>query len=152
MSTPTLREAAQALATLRKRYEGHTDHTHPANDQWRLAFTEGYRTLEAILATQAADAGAAEPVAWQHRMGPTDNWDECTKEFHDWVLREPKEWGAAEVRALYAAQPAQQLQQAVARALAEQREQIAQGWDGCMYDAVGETIDIGAAIRQQGTP
>ena len=26
-------------------------------------------------------------------------------------------------------------------------EQIAQQWDGCMYDAVGETIDIGQAIR-----
>jgi len=26
-------------------------------------------------------------------------------------------------------------------------EQIAQGWDGCMYDAPGETLDIGADIR-----
>jgi len=26
-------------------------------------------------------------------------------------------------------------------------ERIAQGWDGCMYDGVGETIDIGADIR-----
>lgn len=26
-------------------------------------------------------------------------------------------------------------------------ERIAHGWDGCMYDAVGETIDIGADIR-----
>lgn len=45
---------------------------------------------------------------------------------------------------------ATQLQQAVARALAEQREKIAQGWDGCMYDAVGETVDIGADIRRGG--
>lgn len=26
-------------------------------------------------------------------------------------------------------------------------ERIAQEWDGCMYDGVGEAIDIGAAIR-----
>lgn len=127
-------------------YRKQFDSTMYCESTWR-----GWEAGRAAL-TQAADAGAAEPVAWQHRMGPTDNWDECTKEFHDWVLREPKEWGAAEVRALYAAQPAQQLQQAVARALAKQREQIAQGWDGCMYDAVGENIDIGAAIRQQGKP
>jgi hypothetical protein len=27
------------------------------------------------------------------------------------------------------------------------REIAAQGWDGCMYDAPGETLDIGAGIR-----
>jgi hypothetical protein len=30
-------------------------------------------------------------------------------------------------------------------------EQIAQGWDGCMYDAPGETLDIGADIRAAAT-
>lgn len=29
----------------------------------------------------------------------------------------------------------------------EQIDFIGEQWDGCMYDAVGETIDIGAAIR-----
>lgn len=29
-------------------------------------------------------------------------------------------------------------------------EQIAQQWDGCNYDAVGETIDVGRAIRAAG--
>lgn len=29
-------------------------------------------------------------------------------------------------------------------------EQIAQQWDGCNYDAVGETIDVGRAIRSAG--
>ncbi|MBH1736299.1 hypothetical protein I5V12_01645 [Stenotrophomonas maltophilia] len=29
-------------------------------------------------------------------------------------------------------------------------EQIAQQWDGCSYDAVGETIDVGQAIRAAG--
>lgn len=29
-------------------------------------------------------------------------------------------------------------------------EQIAQQWDGCNYDALGETIDVGRAIRAAG--
>ncbi|EMF58849.1 Hypothetical protein EPM1_4117 [Stenotrophomonas maltophilia EPM1] len=29
-------------------------------------------------------------------------------------------------------------------------DQIAQQWDGCNYDAVGETIDVGQAIRAAG--
>lgn len=28
-------------------------------------------------------------------------------------------------------------------------ERIAESWDGCMYDAVGESIDIGKCLRQQ---
>ena len=32
------------------------------------------------------------------------------------------------------------------------REKAAQGWDGCMYDAPGETIDIGADIRAMPLP
>ena len=35
----------------------------------------------------------------------------------------------------------------VERIRAEERERIANQWDGCMYDAVGETIDVGASIR-----
>jgi hypothetical protein len=31
-------------------------------------------------------------------------------------------------------------------------EQIAQQWDGCMYDAIGGAIDIGATIREDGVP
>lgn len=34
--------------------------------------------------------------------------------------------------------------------LGEIIEQIAQQWDGCNYDAVGETIDVGQAIRAAG--
>lgn len=33
-------------------------------------------------------------------------------------------------------------------AVAQERERIAKEWDGCMYDDVGETVDIGAAIRR----
>lgn len=53
-TTPTLRDAAQALSKLRARYEGHTGHKHPGNDQWRLAFVEAYRNLDAALAARAA--------------------------------------------------------------------------------------------------
>lgn len=34
--------------------------------------------------------------------------------------------------------------------LGEVIEQIAEQWDGCSYDAVGETIDVGQAIRAAG--
>lgn len=34
-------------------------------------------------------------------------------------------------------------------ALPEILEEIAQSWDGCMYDAVGETLDVGAVLRDQ---
>ncbi|MEN5419032.1 hypothetical protein ABE543_07010 [Stenotrophomonas sp. TWI169] len=48
------------------------------------------------------------------------------------------------IHALYAAPPAQAVD------LGQIIEQIAQQWDGCAYDAVGETIDVGAAIRAAG--
>lgn len=39
--------------------------------------------------------------------------------------------------------------QMVAYLLAAERERLAQQWDGCFYDAAGEScIDIGAAIRR----
>ena len=63
-TTPTLRDAAQALSKLRARYEGHTGHKHPGNDQWRLAFVEAYRDLDAALDALTQGAGeAVEPVA-----------------------------------------------------------------------------------------
>ena len=45
---------------------------------------------------------------------------------------------------LIAAAPAQAVD------LEQTIDQIAQQWDGCSYDAVGETIDIGEAIRAEG--
>lgn len=36
-------------------------------------------------------------------------------------------------------------------AFAQVIEEIANGWDGCMYDAPGGEIDISAAIRAHGT-
>lgn len=33
-------------------------------------------------------------------------------------------------------------------AVAAERERIAESWDGCTYDDVGGSVDIGAAIRR----
>ncbi|WP_188241363.1 hypothetical protein [Stenotrophomonas maltophilia] len=49
--------------------------------------------------------------------------------------------GSGEV---YTAPPAQAVD------LGQIIDQIAQQWDGCSYDAVGETIDVGQAIRAAG--
>lgn len=65
---------------------------------------------------------AGEPVAWRHRMGPTDIWVECSKEFHDWVVREPSAWPRDEVQALCIATP--QPTQAQAWALPMTDEQL----------------------------
>ena len=59
----------------------------------------------AVLAKWGSPVVAVEPVAWRHRMGPTDCWVDCTKEFHDWVLREPEAWKGNEVQALCLATP-----------------------------------------------
>lgn len=42
------------------------------------------------------------------------------------------------------------IQPAQAVDLANVIDQIAQQWDGCSYDAVGESIDVGQAIRAAG--
>ncbi|WP_447898030.1 hypothetical protein [Stenotrophomonas sepilia] len=52
--------------------------------------------------------------------------------------------GILELLAQHAAPPAQAVD------LGQIIEQIAQQWDGCSYDAVGETIDVGQAIRAAG--
>lgn len=63
------------------------------------------RFARAALAKFGMPSGAGEVVAWRHRMGPTDIWVECSKEFHDWVVREPSAWPRDEVQALCIATP-----------------------------------------------
>lgn len=53
------------------------------------------------------------------------------------------------LRALSASGQAGSVQAAQSEKYAEIIEQIAQSWDGCMYSAVGEDINIGASIREQ---
>ncbi|OWQ73824.1 hypothetical protein [Stenotrophomonas maltophilia] len=57
------------------------------------------------------------------------------------LWREP---GSKYTKPLYDAPPAKAVD------LANVIDQIAQQWDGCSYDAVGETIDVGQAIRAAG--
>lgn len=159
MTTPTLREAAQTILDAlafrdaavfsgdRDKVKFGADKVYEAADDLRAALT------------QAADAGAAEPVGWLYTLHMEFGQTQVKFSTDRFDLAVTTPWGrpGRDYSEEYPvtespAHTAQQLQQAVARALAEQREQIAQGWDGCMYDAVGETIDIGAAIRQQGTP
>ena len=55
-------------------------------------------------------------------------------------------YDAGQMRAYAASALARQEQESALQVI----EQIAQQWDGCVYDAVGETIDIGDAIRRAG--
>lgn len=137
-TTPTLRDAAQAVL------RAHLDNVdvHPCdehNDAVRVKSCSP--EVQALYAALAAPTDAlAEPVEWQHRMGPTDSWNECTKEFHDWVLRAPQEWPGSEVRALV---PATQLQQAVARALEDAAclcDQLGRNWWGMRLGTGSENI------------
>ncbi|MFN7152947.1 MAG: hypothetical protein ACK4OE_04580 [Acidovorax sp.] len=61
--------------------------------------------MQAAIAKWGSPVVAGEPVAWQHRMKYTAAWVECSKEFHDWVLRAPHEFEGDEVRALCLAAP-----------------------------------------------
>ena len=51
-------------------------------------------------ASLAASAGS-EPVAWRYRSVSNGNWEDCTKEVHDMVLRAPQQWAGYEVQPLY---------------------------------------------------
>lgn len=64
---------------------------------------------------------------------------------------DPEELLDGEVRAVRAVLALQSVRpQPAELANASVVEQIAQQWDGCQYDAPGEMVDIGAAIRRAG--
>ena len=74
---------------------------------------------------------------------------ECLQEIIDNCWRDEDQAVASEIDRLmrgpiYAAPPAQAVD------MGQIIEQIAEQWDGCSYDAVGGTIDIGGAIRSAG--
>ncbi|KRB33384.1 hypothetical protein [Acidovorax sp. Root70] len=65
--------------------------------------TYNAKTAEArakVVASLAANAGS-EPVAWRYRSGANGNWEDCTKEAHDMVLRAPQRWTGYEAQSLY---------------------------------------------------
>lgn len=102
----------------------------------------------AILALDAALAArqpVGEPAAWVHEEDPERVISARQKAT---ALRDQGASGSSvrpySVPAYLHAPPAQAVD------LANVIDQIAQQWDGCNYDAVGETIDVGQAIRAAG--
>lgn len=86
-----------------------------------------------------------EPVAWYYGFSDTGEAGPVT--FGGNPGAEAIAWAERHghtLHYLYAAPPAQAVD------LGQIIDQIAQQWDGCSYDAVGETIDIGQAIRAAG--
>lgn len=99
----------------------------------------------AILALDAALAAhqpVGEPAAWVHEEDPERVISARQKAT---ALRDQGASGSS-VRP-YSVPAYQHAPAAQAVDLANVIDQIAQQWDGCNYDAVGETIDVGQAIR-----
>lgn len=156
MSTPTLREAARqaldALGVSESLLAQDKSYHHPQ-------VLKAYNDLSAAL-TKAADAGAAEPFGYWHQG--------ATEEESDFFKHGDMGNVACEkCITLYAAPPAQQLQQAVARALEEAArvcDQLGRDWweerktghnDNTrkhLHSKVHGAEQCAAAIRQQGTP
>lgn len=120
-TTPTLRDAAQALLDQWDSEDGSIC-LHEVNDRW-----------EALRAALTQGAGAVEPVAWAN-MAPEEG------EVYSVSLQRDEYHNAALV---LKSETAQQLQQAVARAV-EECAQIG------MLKAVNG-IEVSAAIRSKGT-
>lgn len=97
------------------------------------------RVLSAAL---SARQPVGEPAAWVHEEDPERVISARQKAT---ALRDQGASGSSvrpySVPAYLHAPPAQAVD------LANVIDQIAQQWDGCNYDAVGETIDVGQAIR-----
>ncbi|MEC4337705.1 hypothetical protein VPH13_03060 [Stenotrophomonas pavanii] len=93
-------------------------------------------------AALSARQPVGEPAAWVHEEDPERVISARQKAT---ALRDQGASGSSvrpySVPAYLHAPPAQAVD------LANVIDQIAQQWDGCNYDAVGETIDVGQAIR-----
>lgn len=103
----------------------------------------------AVLARWGLPSGAG-PVAWRHRMGPNDIWVECSKEFHDWVVREPSSWPRDEVQALCIATP--QPTQAVPPVTPCRKNPFYHGPRNCCLGTVGCCEDHGKDRQPQAVP
>lgn len=101
----------------------------------------GFRALESFLTVAEEFRRSTEPYIEAINEGGSAGDDEISEVF-DRHLRYAKT--AVSRSTVYAAPPAQAVD------LGKIIEQIAQQWDGCNYDAVGETIDVGRAIRAAG--
>ena len=137
--TPTDSEILDAAEDFRSQYK----HGGTAFDDFdALAFAR------AVLAKWGSPVVAVEPVAWRHRMGPTDCWVDCTKEFHDWVLREPEAWKGNEVQALCLATPQPTQAQAGAVPLTPEQAQDLIELESWGPDAIGLNAQLLRTIRR----
>lgn len=111
--------------------------------------------LLAALAKEPAQAQTGGEVLWQSRMRPEwsktwDAWKECSAGHAADCLKTPSNGGwLYEVRQfrLVDAHTTAAGQQEGDKVDAALVERIAAQWDGCIYEAPGESIDIGASIR-----
>lgn len=87
----------------------------------------------ALAATAAIQPAAPEPKAWLVGLEVFRTLEQATAN-----VRNPD----LTPQPLYTAAPAQ-------AAMDEALEKIAESWDGCMYDAPGAMLDIGASLREQ---
>lgn len=78
-------------------------------------------------------------IHWSHQCGQPEATTSASRVKAVSMLSNPPR-----IEPLYTSPPAQSVD------LGQIIEQIAQQWDGCNYDAVGETIDVGQAIRAAG--
>lgn len=65
----------------------------------RFVDAEAYSALFEEL--NALKAAFEKPIAWQARFIGQE-WDSCSREHHDLILRTPKEWPDYEVREVFA--------------------------------------------------
>ncbi|WP_329759306.1 hypothetical protein [Stenotrophomonas geniculata] len=96
-------------------------------------------TYDALVAALAARQPVGEP------FGYCADFDPGAHEFsHTFYYLAPGEKVPEGCTPFFTKQPAQVVD------LGQIIDEIAQQWDGCNYDAVGETIDVGQAIRAAG--
>lgn len=103
-----------------------------------------FRALSAGTKLYAAPPPQAVPIAWVHADDPSQAISSLQK---DRAIRDGGASTSSVAPYSIAAYARSDGALAPRAELPELIEQIAQQWDGCEFDAVGEAIDIGAAIR-----
>lgn len=136
--------------------------SHRLADARNQVIKSGYACIDCGAVFAAAQAAPAVPVS-DEQINPRDGWAvhvEVDAEFlptddaptASLAAAQPKEAGemtpglAEHLAGLHAR--IAELEDAPA--VPDEIERIAQEWDGCMFESVGEDIDIGAAIRRAG--
>lgn len=123
-------------------------HDFTAYISTRLAADFACALAQHLAATGKQQAGEPE-IEFQARLMdvktdlPTENWRHSPT-YDENPGRGTHYWVQFRKRYIYYTPPVQSID------LGQFIEKIAQEWDGCHYDAVGETLDIGRVLRAQG--